>query len=364
MIEHIDKYFNPSGTVDSLSHIFDLINIKQALDKSVITLKARFSRLFAFLKLGGIAIDSALQVGFMLHALLSRYHGVVQDFCLGRHSLASATLQLVVEQCLAYDKDLWKGPVGKDGKPVRIPSAYAAGTSSNSFNLYESLSTCLFGNHMSCWQTNCKDGSNRCMICHNTSNKPAHHSKDCPILKKIGLKLVKRTPANGGNAASRVGHEAPPPAPPTAPPTAPNPPAKNGGSTETPGAFTATTEPDSYESGGNFDYEGKYEGKVYSSGNSKSNVPVYPCASHASVNISSPDLPLVTTSCRHSTSSIDPMGVRTVQLPKLVIALLNNPLAHSIAFTSNTPRPHTSLLVADTGAADHMIPDKSTFISY
>jgi len=30
MIAHIDKYFNPSGTVDSLSHIFDLIDIKQA----------------------------------------------------------------------------------------------------------------------------------------------------------------------------------------------------------------------------------------------------------------------------------------------------------------------------------------------
>jgi hypothetical protein len=70
----------------------------------MITLKARFSRLFASLKLGGIAIDSALQVGFMLRALLSRYHGVVQDFRLGRHSLASATLQSVVEQCLHTTK--------------------------------------------------------------------------------------------------------------------------------------------------------------------------------------------------------------------------------------------------------------------
>jgi hypothetical protein len=105
MIEHIDKYFNPSGTVDSLSHIFDLIDIKQAQDESVITLKARFSRVFARLKMGGVAIDSALQVGFMLRALWTAYHGVVQDFCLGRHSLASATLQSVVDQCTSYDKD-------------------------------------------------------------------------------------------------------------------------------------------------------------------------------------------------------------------------------------------------------------------
>jgi hypothetical protein len=40
MIEHIDKYFDPSGAVDSLGHIFYLIDIKQTQDESVITLKA------------------------------------------------------------------------------------------------------------------------------------------------------------------------------------------------------------------------------------------------------------------------------------------------------------------------------------
>jgi hypothetical protein len=83
MIDHIDKYFHPSGTVDSLGYIFNLINTIQASAGSVITLKARFSRLFALLKLGGVAIDSALQVGFMLRALLLKYHGIVQDFPLG-----------------------------------------------------------------------------------------------------------------------------------------------------------------------------------------------------------------------------------------------------------------------------------------
>jgi hypothetical protein len=348
MIKHINKHFNPSNTVNSLSYIFDLIDVKQALDKSVITLKAQFSRLFASLKLRGVAINSALQVGFMLRSILSQYHVVVQDFHLGCHSLASVTLQSVMEQCMASDKDPWKGPVGKDGKPVRTPSAYATGASGNSSNPYESLTMCSFGNHMSCWWASCKDSSKRCMICHNTSNKPAHHSKDCPILKKIGLKLVKRTLANGSNAASRVGHEAPPPAPPTASPAVPNPPAKIGVSAGTPGAFMVATEPISYDSSKEFDYEGKYEGKVYSNGNYKSNIPVYPCTSHASVNILSPDLPLITTSCRHSTSSINPKGVCTVQLPKLVTTLFKNSPAHSIAFMSNKLWPCTSLLAANT----------------
>jgi hypothetical protein len=47
MIDYIDKHFNPSGTVDSLGYIFDLINIKQGQDKPVVTLRARFSCIFA-----------------------------------------------------------------------------------------------------------------------------------------------------------------------------------------------------------------------------------------------------------------------------------------------------------------------------
>ncbi len=66
MIAYINAHFNPSGAVDSLSYIFDLIDIKQLADKLVVTLKVHFSRLFALLKMGGITIDSALQVGFIL----------------------------------------------------------------------------------------------------------------------------------------------------------------------------------------------------------------------------------------------------------------------------------------------------------
>ncbi len=65
--------------------------------------------------------------------------------------------------------------------------------------------TCLDGT------MDAKDGGDKCMVCHNTSNKPTHHSKDYPILKIIRLKLVKRTPANGGDTASQVGKKAPPP---------------------------------------------------------------------------------------------------------------------------------------------------------
>jgi hypothetical protein len=190
----------------------------------------------------------------MLRALLSTYHGVVQDFRLGRHSLSTATLQSVVDKCAAYDKDPWRGPVGKDGKHPRNPSESTAGSTSDQSNPYDALTKCSFGSHISKWLNACKDTSEYCMVCHNTSNKGRHHTKDCPILKQVGLKLVKRTPADGNEAASRVG-ESPAPAPaPALPAPAPGP-AADGGSTSTPGAFTATTELESYDSGEEFDYE-------------------------------------------------------------------------------------------------------------
>jgi hypothetical protein len=101
MIAHINKYFNLSCTVNSLGYIFELIDIKQVVDKLVITLKAWFSRLFALLKMGMFPLTWP-QVGFVLQELFSQYQGVVEDFHLGRHSHASAFLQSVVNQCTAY----------------------------------------------------------------------------------------------------------------------------------------------------------------------------------------------------------------------------------------------------------------------
>jgi hypothetical protein len=143
MIACIDAHFIQSGAVDSLSYIFDLIDIKQLANKLVVTLKVRFSCLFALLKMGGITIDSALQVSFMLWALQVGYQAVVQEFCLGWHSLTLASLQAVVNQCILYDKDPWHGPVSCNGKLVRASLANAAAVPANkdSSNPYRAVST-------------------------------------------------------------------------------------------------------------------------------------------------------------------------------------------------------------------------------
>jgi hypothetical protein len=101
--------------------------------------------------------------------------------------------------------------------------------------------------------------------------------------------------------------------------------------------------------------------------------PSYPSASHttaddptfSSTSAGNPDLGILSssTSCCRSTS-INHKGVKTIQLPKLILALLANPPAHSTAFAFLKSWPASSLFVADIGATDHMTPHKSAFISY
>ena len=66
-----------------------------------------------------------------------------------------------------------------------------------------------------------------------------------------------------------------------------------------------------------------------------------------------------------SHTSCDPQGVNPVYLPKTVFALLQNPPRHLLVyFQQATHSTRMSLLVANTGATNHMLPDKAAFISY
>jgi hypothetical protein len=152
MIAYIDAHFNPSGAIDSLRYIVDLIDIKQLANKLVVALKACFSQLFALMKMGGITINSLLQISFILRVLQVGYQAVVQEFCLGWHSLTSASIQTVNNQCILYNKDPWRGSVGCDGKPVHASSANAAAVPANkdSSNPYKVLSTKPYNYHLNC----------------------------------------------------------------------------------------------------------------------------------------------------------------------------------------------------------------------
>ncbi len=131
--------------------------------------------------------------------------------------------------------------------------------------------------------------------------------------------------------ASQAGTDGPLPAQPPAPAIA-LPSLDNGGSGTAPGAFNVTTEPDSNNLDNNFDYEGKHEGKVYDP-STKPSLATYLY------------LPILDNLCL--------LGLFPFQ----------NTLWHYLT-TRLLYQRQSYLLVADTGATDHMLPDKYTFNSY
>jgi hypothetical protein len=238
------------------------------------------------------------------------------------------------------------------------------------------------------------ENKGKCMFCHDAALNADHKSRDCPILKNLGFKLEKWSDLDNANTALRV----------TAPPTpdsamlapAPAPPSDNtSGSASLSGGFSALAEPNSYDLGDDYNYEGKLTGLMYlgtslGKTNTSSRPYLSPSCNHASSNTNplgnsfatpemggtlSDNTPLYDPSSTQvmggdllvhdhllSRSSCEPQGVKTIYLPKMVLSLLQNPKHHK----SDHKRGGfgTMLLVADTGATDHMLPNKSAFISY
>jgi hypothetical protein len=189
----------------------------------------------------------------------------------------------------------------------------------------------------------------------------------CLILKKLGIEIKKRLAADNSNtSAARVTSDSSSTATPTPTPTPPLASDTGGGSVIIPGACMASTEAETYDSGDDFDYEGKYEGAFYvgsvkpSQPNSHYSLDPHSCSytsSEAICNTTPGDTPTICTNS--SCTAVDPKGVTTICLPKHIMALLNNPPVYSIRAFSDAHRPQTSHLVANTGATDHMIPVKS-----
>ena len=57
----------------------------------------------------------------MLWALVQKLSGIVNEFCVGHHSLTTATLETIIKQYLHYDNDHFH-VAGKNGKAPRTLS--------------------------------------------------------------------------------------------------------------------------------------------------------------------------------------------------------------------------------------------------
>jgi hypothetical protein len=172
------------------------------------------------------------------------------------------------------------------------------------------------------------------MVCNNTSIKPTHHSKDCPILKKIGLKLVKRTPANGGVQHLELAKQHPlQPRQPLHPQLQILRPIVRGLPQDPGPSWPLLSRKAMIWAKNSTTRESMRERCTP--------LVALTLTPHVSADNTSPDFHFAPTTCRHS-MSINASGVRTIKLPKHILALLNNPPAHSIAFISNKLQPCTS----------------------
>jgi hypothetical protein len=195
-------------------------------------------------------------------------------------------------------------------------------------------------------------------MCFDTARNPYHKTCNCPILKKLGFKIVKRTAANSAprDATLRVATDATTPAPATTPSSASVPSLdKQSGSALIPGAFSTLADQASYDSGNKFDYEGKAEGAMYV-GNFKTttsynylhascrNVTIEPTSSsnssptHKLGGVSTTASGKLTKGSAVSHTATDLQGIKTIYLPKTVLALLNNPPSHLLLHYQGYPQ--------------------------
>jgi hypothetical protein len=171
---------------------------------------------------------------------------------------------MVVNQCVLYNKDPWRGPVGGDGKPLCTPLANTAVTpvDNNYSNPYKALVAKPYNYHLNHWWKAFIDNHGKYLLCHDTACNTNHKTQDCPILKKVGLEFEKQTDADNASLVAADALDSSPSSVPP-PPTSGSLPSDTSGSSSTPDTFTASTAPDLYESGKEFDYEGKWNGVFY-----------------------------------------------------------------------------------------------------
>jgi hypothetical protein len=211
------------------------------------------------------------------------------------------------------------------------------------------------------------------MFCHDTACNTDHKSRNCPILKKLGVKIDKRTEADNRDAASRVASNAPSPSPAPTPSANPPPPLDNSGAL--PGGFSAIAEVGVYDSGEEYEqYKGKSSGAIYLGTGSKSNtrdlyVGLPSSCCHTTADLSDKpdkvDIPANDDTHLLSRTLHYPQGVNTIYLlPKTALNLLHNPAAHCCSTSPSINKTSSTLVIADMGATDHMLSDKLAFISY
>jgi len=313
-----------------------------------------------------VAIPPILQVMLFLRGMHSCYQDLLSQFASKHKDLAVATIDSIV--CDAKFMDEFKlvdGSSKPRGSTTRVPSVAAVTTDQGGKefrNPFEWLATYDSGFVKQRWQCSLRGGF-YCAFC---NGKEKHHALKCPLLGDLGLKIVQVDSGKDGGSSSGSGGLGAGPSggttpssstPPAAVPAAvcPPPAAPALGSASAPAGLTAAIEPDEVsdeDSADDFHWYGDDNGDDYKPNGSVS--PYFPSCSRVSTE-SFPPLASSVGSVKCGISSDSVASGDDIVLPSELVSSLLRAVPPAVLH---------SLIVADTGATDHMLPDRLAFISY
>lgn len=368
MIQVLEDHFRPSTISNSFTTLLSLFNDTQGDKESIHEFRSRFEGHMGALSRSSVAIPPILRVMLFLRGLHSRYNDLLAQFASKQKDLSLATIDSIVSDAKFMDE--FKLVEGKQPKPggssPRVPSvsAVAIDKDGKEFrNPFEWLATYDSTFVKQRWQRSLR-GNFYCAFC---SSKEKHHPLKCPLLGDLNLKIITVGGGKGDGTSSGTGSSCgsssggPSPSsssPPTAAPAtvSPAPAVPDSGSPSAPAGLTAAVVPEAVgdeDSDDDFRWYGDDEGVDYKPNGSVSNY--FPSCSRVSIEPAAPIVSPVGSSRQCTLPSASTASVDDIILPsELVSSLLR----------AVSPGDSLRLVVADTGATDHMLPDRSAFISY
>jgi hypothetical protein len=321
-----------------------------------------------------VGISLILQVMFFLQALNSCYQDLLTQFASKQKDLSSVKIDSMVADATFMGKLIVVGVTPKSGTPGAPPCTPAAAKvvtdkdGKEHCSPWEWLTTFDSASIVSRLRQSLKGGF-YCAFC---NSKEKHHDPyKCPLFEELGLKLIKVGGQGGGGqlgGSTSAGTSSKPPTvafPALAPTAVGSPPAPAPGSASAPAGLMAAVIQggEGNESSTNsFRWYGDEDGAEFKPNTAVSDylpsqtLDLFSSCCHASVPTHAPRPSLLVPRSSASTS-LDSSGWTVIKLPSKLVSAL-----HLKAVSPEALGTALQLVVADTGAIDHVLLDLSAFI--
>ncbi len=367
MLAALDQHCCSDTMSNAFTMLMSLFNDVQGDSEQILAFRSRFDGLIMDMARSKIILPPILLVMLFLCALHLHYFDILNQFCSRYKALDTASINLVVKDVRFHDGFQLVGS-NKKAPGVRLPKAVVA-TASNVDRQgtvwatpFEWLSSYGMKGIKTRWDCAIA-GTGICPIY--CAEKPWHMLADCLLLKELNLKLVHGPPALLPFPAP-----AHPPIPaPSTPDPGPSPgvcvasaddvtTASSMGSSTVPSGLMAAVAED-FDSDEEFCWVGNDEGRDYvacpsvTCNSTYAPDSFYPSCSCVAVKFTGP-APLLDASTIAAAST-----TCSILLPKSIHAIFA-----SLSEASISPGSGRSFTIADSGATDHMFPDKCAFILY